>query len=69
MSDGRALFSERQREILAGEAGVKDNYRYKVESIARQRVRELEKDLDALRENYPELYAEIEAMVEDDNDN
>ncbi|UTF52784.1 hypothetical protein [Natronosalvus rutilus] len=63
MSSGRALLTDRERDILAGDANVKDNYRYKVESTARQRVRDLKKDVDVLRENYPEIFKEIERAV------
>lgn len=63
MSDGRALLTDRERAILAGEVEVKDNYRYKVESIARQRVEKAKEDIDVLRENYPEIFAEIESAV------
>ncbi|WP_312908505.1 hypothetical protein [Natronosalvus caseinilyticus] len=66
MSSGRALLTDREREILAGDADVKDNYRYKVESTARQRIRDLEKDIDVLRENYPKIFEEIECMVCED---
>lgn len=62
-SFGRALLTTREREILSREAEVKDNYRYKVESVARQRVDLLEKDLEVLRENYPELFERIQESV------
>jgi hypothetical protein len=45
MADGRSLLTDREREILEGEADVSDNYRYKVESVARQRVRQEEQDV------------------------
>jgi hypothetical protein len=66
MSSGRALFTDREREILSGDADVKDNYRYKVESVARQRVEKAADDIDALRENYPELHEKLENLVCDD---
>ncbi len=66
-SFGRALFTPREREILGREATVKDNYRYKVESVARRRVALLEKDIEVLREHYPELLAEIEDAVCDES--
>ena len=65
-SFGRALFTDREREILSGEATVKDNYRYKVESVARQRAGKLEEDIDALRENYPEIVEQIQEAVCDE---
>jgi len=63
MSEGRALLTDRERAILAGEVDVKDNYRYKVESTARQRVEKAKEDIDVLREEYPEIFAELEAAV------
>lgn len=65
-SFGRALLTTREREILSREVAVKDNYRYKVESVARQRVDLLERDLEVLRENYPELFEQIQEVVCDD---
>ena len=58
MSDeGRALLTEREREILSGEADVTDNYRYKVQSIVRNRVRKrVADDVDVLREHFPEVH-------------
>ncbi len=66
MSSGRALLTDRERAILAGEADVKDNYRYKVESNARQRIKKLERDIDVLQEHYPEMYEQIRSKVCDD---
>lgn len=63
MADGRALLTDREREILAGEADVTDNYRYKVESTARQRVRQMEHDVAVLREHYPEIFTELQDTV------
>jgi len=66
MSSGRALFTDREREILSGDADVKDNYRYKVESVARQRIKKAADDIEVLRENYPELYEQLETLVCED---
>lgn len=63
MSDGRALLTDREREILAGADDVSDNYRYKVESVARQRVRQIGEDVEVLREHYPEIFAELQDVV------
>jgi len=63
MSSGRALLTDRERAILAGDADVKDNYRYKVESTVRQRIAGLEEDTDVLREHYPEMVADLERIV------
>lgn len=58
MSDeGRALLTETEAAILTGEKDVSDNYRYKVQSLVRNRVRKhFGDDLDTLEENFPEVY-------------
>lgn len=58
MSDeGRALLTEREREIIAGNADVSDNYRYKVESTVRNRIKKrLSDDVDFLKANFPSVY-------------
>lgn len=63
MAVGRALLTDRERDILAGEADVSDNYRYKVESVARTRVRALERDVDVLKTEYPEIYDSLRDVV------
>jgi|GEM_PF-1637080 len=56
----RALLTEREREILAQEADVTDNYRYSVESRVRSRLRDrLGDDIDVIREFYPEMYDDV----------
>jgi len=60
----RALLTDREREILSGDADdVTDNYRYKVESVARQRIRRLGADVDALEANQPELLEQLREVV------
>ena len=68
MTDGRSLLTEREREILSGKADVSDNYRYKVESTARQRARRMAPDVDVLREHHPEILAELREVVCEDSD-
>lgn len=69
MNDGRSLLTDRERAILAGEADVSDNYRYKVQSVARQRVRGVAEDVDVLREHQPEIFNELQELVcETDDD-
>jgi len=62
--EGRALLTESERKILAGEKDVKDNYRYKVESVVRTRVRKrLGDDVEVLRKELPEVFELIEEEV------
>ena len=63
MTEERSLLTDREREILSGEADVSDNYRYKVESVARRRVRNIEEDVEVLRDNYPEILEELQEIV------
>jgi hypothetical protein len=63
MEDGRSLLTDREREILAGDADVSDNYRYKVQSVARQRVRGIADDIDVLREHEPEIFHKLQEIV------
>lgn len=66
--EGRALMTEREREIIAGNAeDVSDNYRYKVKSLVRNRVRKrFGEDVAVLREHFPEVFAMLEEDVCDD---
>jgi hypothetical protein len=64
MAEQRALLTETERQILAGEREVKDNYRYSVESRVRSRLRDrLAADVDVLREQQPEMFSLIEEVV------
>lgn len=69
-TDGpRALLTDREREILAGQADVSDGYRRKVEWTARQRVEQTKADVAVLRERHPETFARLRAIVcEDEQD-
>mgnify|MGYP006308394871 CR=1 FL=1 len=64
MAERRALLTKTERAILKGEKDVKDNYRYSVESRVRTRIRnELPNDVETIRENYPEIFAELSEIV------
>jgi len=63
MNGGRSLLTDREREILAGDADVSDNYRYKVQSVARQRVQGIADDVDVLREHEPEIFDDLQEIV------
>jgi hypothetical protein len=62
MTDRRALLTEREREIVAGEADVSDSYRYQTISRVRARFSQLEKDLVAL-EQHGDLAVELRGIV------
>ena len=62
MSNGRALLTDREREIVAGEADVDDPYRYQTISRVRQRFSRLEGDLEAM-EKHGDLADEVREIV------
>lgn len=66
--EGRALLTDREKEIISGEADVSDNYRYKTESIVRNRIRKhLDADVKFLEEHFDEAHEiAIEAVCEGD---
>ena len=63
MSDRRALLTEREREIVSGEADdVTDEYRYQTVSRVRKRLQRLEDDMDAL-DAHGDLAEELRSIV------
>jgi len=67
--EGRALMTEREREIIAGDADVTMNYQYKVQSLVRNRVRKhFDDDIETLEESFPEVYEMVVDEVCGDND-
>jgi hypothetical protein len=65
--EGRALLTDREREIISGEADVSDNYEYKVRSIVRNRIRKrLGNDVEFLEREFPEVYEMVVEEVCDD---
>lgn len=59
----RGLLTEREREILSGEADVTDNYRYRVVSRVRSKINAVEQDVGVLEENHAQLLAELREVV------
>lgn len=51
MSNRRALLTDREREIIAGDADVSNSYRYQTISRVRNRFDRLEEDLEVFREH------------------
>lgn len=51
MADRRAMLTDREREIVSGEADVADEYRYQTVSRVRNRFNRLKKDMQAMREH------------------
>lgn len=65
--EGRALLTQSEREILSGEREVNTNYEYKVKSLVRVRIRKkFGRDVEILREHFPEVFEMIEGEVCDE---
>jgi hypothetical protein len=47
----RAILTDREKEIIRGEADVSEGYYYRVVSRVRQKIEELDNDLDVLAEH------------------
>lgn len=62
VTERRALLTDREREIVAGDADVKDSYRYQTISRVRARFNRLGDDLDAL-EKHGDLADELRDIV------
>jgi hypothetical protein len=63
MADRRALLTEREREIVSGEADdISDEYRYQTISRIRSRLQRVEDDLEAL-EAHGDLAEELRGIV------
>jgi len=66
MSGRRALLTEREREIVSGEAGdISDEYRYQTISRVRNRLQRLNRDIEAL-EAHGALAEELRDVVCED---
>jgi hypothetical protein len=59
----RGLLTEREREILRGDAEVSDNYRYRVVSRVRTKIENLGEDAALLAEHRPDLLDELREEV------
>ena len=63
MGRTRALMTETDRRYIAGEDDVDDSKRYQAISRVRDRLEELEDDIDVLEEHHPELLGELRDVV------
>ena len=59
----RGLLTDREREIITGEADVSDDYRYRVVSRIRNKIVRLEEDVVILEQYRPDLYNELQETV------
>lgn len=61
--DYRGVLTDREKEILRGEADVSDKYYYRVVSRVRDKIERLEDDLAVLDEYHDTLGDELRAVV------
>jgi hypothetical protein len=59
----RGLLTEREREIIRGDADVSDNYRYRVVSRIRTKIENIDGDVEILSENREDLLEELRDVV------
>lgn len=59
----RGLLTDREREILSGEADVSDSYRYRVVSRVRTKIGAIERDIEILEEAHGGLLEELREAV------
>jgi hypothetical protein len=62
----RGLLTEREREIIKGDADVSDNYRYRVVSRIRTKIENVDGDIDILANNREDLLNELREVVCED---
>lgn len=63
MADYRALLTDREREILGGDADVSRNYVYQIRSRVRGKIDRLAEDVAILEDEHPDLLARLERVV------
>lgn len=60
----RALMTKRERELIESDREDESDLRYQAISRVRRKIEdELTTDVEILRENHPDLYAELRAVV------
>lgn len=61
----RALLTDREREILRGDDNVSTNYYNQVRHRVRQKIAELQTDVEILERYEPDLVAALVAVIEE----
>ena len=59
----RGLLTDREREIINGEADVSDDYRYRVASRIRNKIDRIDGDVTILEEHRADLLEELREVV------
>ncbi|QSG16401.1 Uncharacterized protein HSEST_3137 (plasmid) [Halapricum desulfuricans] len=63
----RGLLTDREREILQGDADVSDSYRYRVISRIRTKIENIDKDVEILSNYREDLLEELREVVCEDS--
>lgn len=66
MTEYRGLLTDREREVLSGEAEVSRNYVYQIRTRVRTKLEHLAEDVRILEAHHPDLLDELEAIVCED---
>ena len=64
----RGILTDREREIIKGEADVSENYRYRVVSRVRTKIENIGEDVEILAENRDDLLEELREVVCEDTE-
>ena len=64
----RAIMTTTDRARITGEADASDEKRYQAIHRVRSRIEELERDVEVLEENHPELLEELREVVCEDGE-
>ena len=59
----RGLLTEREKEILRGDADVSESYEYRVVSRVRSKIKKLEEDIAVLEEHDSDLADELREVT------
>lgn len=59
----RGILTEREREILRGNADVSENYEYRVVSRVRSKIEQVEEDVEILQNHDSDLAYELREVV------
>lgn len=59
----RGLLTDREREIIKGKADVSDDYRYRVASRIRNKIKRVDDDVSILEEHRADLLEELREAV------
>lgn len=64
MAGYRGLLTDREREILTGEADVTQEYVYQIRHRVREKIQRLASDVDILEDHHQDLAEEVRDAVE-----